>query len=79
MISIISLPQIFADERNTGSHKRRRTGKRRTTDFFLDGFITDYLVQSKISDAREDIEVGILYVKTILDELYRKLELLELY
>lgn len=43
-------------------------------DFFLDGFITDYLVQSKISDAREDIELGILHVKTILDELYRKLE-----
>lgn len=43
-------------------------------DFFLDGFITDYLVQSKISDAREDIEVGILHVKTILDALYRKLE-----
>ena len=43
-------------------------------DFFLDGFITDYLVQSKISDAREDIELGILHVKTILDELYKKLE-----
>ena len=43
-------------------------------DFFLDGFITDYLVQNKISDAREDIELGILHVKAILDELYRKLE-----
>lgn len=43
-------------------------------DFFLDGFITDYVVQSKISDAKEDIEIGILHVKTILDELYRKLE-----
>lgn len=61
MISIIHLPQILADERNT--------------DFFLDGFITDYLAQNKISDAREDIEVGILHVKTILDELYRKWEL----
>lgn len=43
-------------------------------DFFLDGFVTDYLVQSKIRDAREDIEVGILHVRTILEELYRKLE-----
>lgn len=43
-------------------------------DFFLDGFITDYLVQNKISDAREDIELGILHVKAILDELYSKLE-----
>lgn len=43
-------------------------------DFFLDGFITDYLVQNKISDAREDIELGILHVKAILDELYRKME-----
>lgn len=75
MISIIHLPQILADERNTGRYKRSRTGKRGTTDFFLDGFITDYLAQSKILDAREDIEVGILHVKTILDELYRKWEL----
>ena len=43
-------------------------------DFFLDGFITDYLVQSKISDAREDIELAILHVNIILDELYKKLE-----
>ena len=43
-------------------------------DFFLDGFITDYLVQSKISDAREDIELAILHVNIILDKLYKKLE-----
>ena len=35
-------------------------------DFFLDGFITDYLVQSKISDAREDIELAILHVNIYL-------------
>ena len=43
-------------------------------DFFLDGFVADYLVQNKISDAREDIEIGIFHVKEILNDLYRRVE-----
>lgn len=43
-------------------------------DFFLDGFLADYLVQNKISEAREDIEVGIFHVKEILNDLYRRVE-----
>lgn len=43
-------------------------------DFFFDGFVADYRVQNKISDAREEIEDGIYHVRTILENLYRKLE-----
>lgn len=43
-------------------------------DFFLDSFVADYLVQNKMKEAREDIEIGIYHVKEILDELYRKME-----
>ena len=43
-------------------------------DFVFDGFVADYLVQNKISDAREDIELAILHVNIILDELYKKFE-----
>ena len=43
-------------------------------DFFFDGFVADYLVQNKISDAREDIEIGIFHVKEILNDLYRRVE-----
>ena len=43
-------------------------------DFVFDGFVADYLVQNKISDAREEIEDGIYHVRTILENLYRKLE-----
>ena len=43
-------------------------------DFFLDNFVADYLVQNKIKDAREDIEIGIYHVKEILNELYRRME-----
>ena len=43
-------------------------------DFVFDGFVADYLVQNKISDAREEIEDGIYHVRTILENLYRNLE-----
>ena len=42
--------------------------------FFLGNFLADYLVQNKIKDAREDIEIGIYHVKEILNELYRRME-----
>lgn len=38
-------------------------------DFFFDGFVADYLVQSKISDAKEQVSVAIYKVETILNEL----------
>lgn len=43
-------------------------------DFFLDNFVADYLVQNKITDVREDIEIGIYHVKEMLNELYRRME-----
>lgn len=38
-------------------------------DFFFDGFIADYLVQSEIADAREEVEDAIILVKNSLDTL----------
>lgn len=38
-------------------------------DFFFDGFVADYLVQSKIADAREQISDAILRVQKILSDL----------
>ncbi len=38
-------------------------------DFFFDGLIADYLVQSRIADAREQVEDAIGYVETILNQL----------
>lgn len=38
-------------------------------DFFFDGLIADYLVQSKISDAREEIQEAIGQIERILREL----------
>ncbi|MBS6195330.1 MAG: hypothetical protein KH828_07095 [Clostridiales bacterium] len=38
-------------------------------DFFFDGLIADYMVQSKIADAREQVEDGIERVKNILEQL----------
>ena len=38
-------------------------------DFFFDGFVADYLVQSKISEAREQVEDAICMVENILRDL----------
>lgn len=40
-------------------------------DFFLDGFVTDYMVQTKIADARTQVADAILRVENILAELKR--------
>ena len=42
-------------------------------DFFFDGFVADYLVQSKISESKEQISVLIYRVEQILHELRRKM------
>lgn len=38
-------------------------------DFFFDGFVTDYIVQSKIAEAKEQVLEAIEYVKRILYDL----------
>ena len=38
-------------------------------DFFFDGFVADYLVQSKIYDAKEQVSDAIYKVESILNEL----------
>lgn len=38
-------------------------------DFFFDGLITDYLVQSRIADAREDVAHAIWQVEHIIADL----------
>lgn len=42
-------------------------------DFFFDGFVADYLVQSKISDAKEQVSDAIIRIEQILNELKRKM------
>ena len=42
-------------------------------DFFFDGFVADYLVQSKISDAKEQVSDAIYRVEQILNELKSKM------
>ena len=42
-------------------------------DFFFDGFVADYLVQSKIADAKEQVSDAIFRVEQILSELKRKM------
>lgn len=42
-------------------------------DFFFDGFVADYLVQSKISEAKEQVSDAIFRVEQILKELGRKM------
>lgn len=42
-------------------------------DFFFDGLIADYLVQTKISQAREEVEEAIVKVSAILAELKREI------
>ena len=38
-------------------------------DFFFDGLVADYLVQSKIASAREQVEDAIVMVKNVLTAL----------
>lgn len=38
-------------------------------DFFFDGIITDWLVQSKIDEAQEQVDMAIRQVTSILDSL----------
>lgn len=40
-------------------------------DFFFDGFLADYLVQSKIADARRQVDDAIIKVSRILEDLKR--------
>lgn len=40
-------------------------------DFFFDGLIADWFVQSKISQARKQVDTGIQNVNYILNELHR--------
>ena len=42
-------------------------------DFFFDGVVADYLVQSKIADARSEVEHAIERVNQILGELKRRI------
>ena len=42
-------------------------------DFFFDGFVADYLVQSKISEAKSQISDAIFRVEQILRELGRRM------
>lgn len=40
-------------------------------DFFFDGLVADYMVQSKIADARRQVEHAIAQINSVLSELYR--------
>jgi len=42
-------------------------------DFFFDGFVADYLVQTKISDAKSQVSDAIYKVERILNELKRNM------
>lgn len=42
-------------------------------DFFFDGFLADYLVQSKISDAKEQVSDAIYRVEQIINELKKSI------
>lgn len=42
-------------------------------DFFFDGFVADYLIQSKISEAKEQVSDAIFRVEQILRELGRRM------
>ncbi|MGI6070962.1 MAG: hypothetical protein ACOYBE_11110 [Blautia sp.] len=43
-------------------------------DFFFDGLVTDWLVQSKINEAREQVDTAIYQVEKILADLRYMLE-----
>lgn len=40
-------------------------------DFFFDGLVSDYLVQSRIADAREQVDEAIRYVESLMAKLKR--------
>lgn len=40
-------------------------------DFFFDGILADVLVQSKISDAKEQVDKVINHINAIMNDLYR--------
>lgn len=42
-------------------------------DFFFDGFVADYLVQSKISEAKEQVSDAICRVEQIMNKLKRSM------
>ena len=42
-------------------------------DFFFDGFVADYLVQSKIADAKEQVSDAIFKIEQILSQLKREM------
>lgn len=42
-------------------------------DFFFDGFVADYLVQSKIADAKEQVSDAIYKIEQILSQLKREM------
>lgn len=42
-------------------------------DFFFDGLVADYMVQSKISDARDQVDDAIEHVQRILADLKRQM------
>ena len=42
-------------------------------DFFLDGLVADYMVQSKIADAREQVEDAINRIEKILADVKNRM------
>ena len=42
-------------------------------DFFLDGLVADYMVQSKIADAREQVDDAISRIETILADVKNRM------
>jgi len=43
-------------------------------DFFFDGLVADYLVQSKIADARGQVEDAIRYIEPIVAQLRQQMQ-----
>lgn len=43
-------------------------------DFFFDGFVADYLVQSRIADAREQVEDAIFQIEHIVNEIKEQMK-----
>lgn len=40
-------------------------------DFFFDGLIADWMIQSRIGDAKNQVDNGIFKIKAVLSDLYR--------
>lgn len=43
-------------------------------DFFFDGLVADYLVQSKIAEAREQVADAIRYMESIVNQLRQQMQ-----